>query len=352
MLPPVNGEARPARFGRSLRWLLQLALASAAVWLIWRTLSGVSWRDLRALLAGAAPGYTALGIVLLVARFAIWSHRWRLALRFLGPLPGVWTSFFSIVASACANAFTPTGVVVGGLLRGRHLAGGGDRTFGRVYGVVLFDQLAHQTVIGLTGWLAFVGLALLYHRTLLAASAAAALLVAAAAGSYALRWLDEERIERLGAWLDRRPWTGSQGVLQTLHAHGRDSLRVMRQLLRDASLRRAALLLGVVYALVQALALWALFRAIDRPADLLTAWVAVTVGVMAGGFTGTPGGVGTTEAGMVLSLRAMEVGELEALGATLLFRGLHYLVVLALGLPALVFLEARRPGREARKEER
>jgi len=341
----VSGEASPARWRRSLgqplRRLLQLAFAVAVVVLLWRALRVPRWADLGRLIATADARYVALGMALLVARYLIWTLRWRLALRCLGPLPHLLHSFFTVVGAVCANGFTPTAPVVGGLLRARHAAGEGNRTFGRVYGVVLFDQLAHQTVITLTGVLAVIGVALWYRRVGVAVALALALLAAAVAFATWLARLDEARVERIGGWLER--WRGDRevGTLAAIHEHVRESLRVAHRLLRERWLRRAALLLGVAYVLVNALALWAFFRSLGHPVDLLTAWLAVTVGVIAGGFTGTPGGVGTTEAGMAIALVAMDVPELEAAAATLLYRGLHYVVVLALGAPALVLLEAR-----------
>jgi uncharacterized membrane protein YbhN (UPF0104 family) len=45
---------------------------------------------------------------------------------------------------------------------------------------------------------------------------------------------------------------------------------------------------------------------------------------------------------MVASFTVMGVGRVEAAAATLLYRGLHYATVLAVGLPALILLETRR----------
>src|SRR5262249_37706093 len=97
----------------------------------------------------------------------------------------------------------------------------------------------------------------------------------------------------------------------------------------------------LVYVLLNGLAQWALFRAIAYPVDLLTVLLGVAAGTAAGAFTGTPGGAGTTEAGMILAYAALEVPKMPASAATLFYRGLHYLVILALGLPAIAVLEAR-----------
>lgn len=370
MNEPVSGETSTApreppkegNLGRLVGRVVKIAIAAVVAVLVWRAVQALSWRQLARAIAAADLRFTLLGLALLVGRYLVWTLRWRLALRCLGPLPGWLHSFFTVVGAVAANGFTPTAPVVGGLLRARHgygavgAAGPGERAFGRVYGVVLFDQVAHQTVLALNGALVAVAAALWFGRTAVAAATAAAIVAAIVVVSYWLRGLDEARVERISGWLDRRLAGGDvegarrEGRLQAIHAHGREALRVVQRLLRERWLRRAALLLGVVFVALNSLALWAFFRALGRPVDPLTAWMAVTAGVVAGGFTGTPGGVGTTEAGMVLALSAMEVGELDAAAATLLYRGLHYLVVLALGVPALVLLEARLRRRTAVEE--
>jgi uncharacterized protein (TIRG00374 family) len=369
----VSGEASPAprsrrprgNLGRLVARLAQIAIAALVVGVVWRAVEALSWRELASSIAAADLRYVLLGVALLVGRYLVWTLRWRLAQRsveHLVPLPGWPHSFFTVVGAVAANGFTPTAPVVGGLLRARHgqgaagAAGAGERAFGRVYGVVLFDQVAHQTVLALNAAFAAVAAALWAGRTAVAAAIAAAVLAGAALAAYWLRGFDEARVERLGGWLDRRLTGGDvegarrEGRLQAIHAHGREALRVVQRLLQQHWLRRTALLLGVVFVALNSLALWAFFRALGRPVDPLTAWLAVTVGVVAGGFTGTPGGVGTTEAGMVLALAALHVGELDAAAATLLYRGLHYLVVLALGVPALVLLEARLRRRAVAEE--
>ena len=335
--PPLAGGAP-----RIARLALQLALVVFALWLAGRMLGSVGWRALVERLRDAEPFLTALAVALLVARFAVWDFRWRMAFERLGDLPGALHSFFTLLGAVCANTLMPTAKVVGGLLRARYTSRPGEHTFGRVYGVVLFDQLAHQTVLVITGWLAFAGMALLLGIEWLAAGAMVTLLVAAAlAGRWLVRWAAGEN-DRLSAYLAARASRLAEGRrIQSFVVHGRDAVGVMRQLMGDAALRRGALALGVVYVFLNSLAQWLLFRAIGEPVDLLTVLVAVTLGTAAGAFTGTPGGVGTTEAGMVLAYVALEVPKVEAGAATLLYRGLHYLVILALGLPALLVFEAR-----------
>ena len=350
-MEPGAGAATPRRrlLRPSLKLAFQLLVIALAGWLAGRVLQTVGWRDLGERLRAADPLFTLLALVLLVGRFVVWDLRWRLAFRHLGDPPSPWHTFFTLLGSASANTITPTARLVGGLLRARYVSFGGDHTFGHVFGVVVFDQLAHQTVLVITGWLAFAGMAWLLGQHGIAWAALAALLVAAGVAGKLLTGLQGEGRGRLAALLERRAAALDEGALQSVYAHGREAMAVVRRLLGIPALRRAALLLGIVYVLLNGLAQWALFYAIGRPIDVLTVLLAVTVGIAAGAFTGTPGGVGTTEAGMVLAYLALEVPRVDAAAATVLYRGMHYLVVLALGLPALLVFEARLR-RRAREE--
>jgi uncharacterized protein (TIRG00374 family) len=285
--------------------------------------------------------------VLLVGRYLVWTLRWRLALRCLGPLPSVLHSFLTIVGAVAANGVTPTAPVVGGLMRARHGGGPGEQVFGRVYGVVLFDQLAHQLVVAVNGALAVAAAAVWLGRPGIAAAIAAGLLIAAALATSWLRRLDEARVARITRRLEKRLEGRERGKLHAIHEHAVEALQVIQRLLGERWLRRAVLLLGVVFVAFNAGALWSMLRAIGYPAAPLTAWVAVAVGSLVAAFTGSPGGVATTEAGIVITLAALEVPELQAAAGTLLYRGLHYVVVLALGVPALLLLEARLRRRSA-----
>jgi uncharacterized protein (TIRG00374 family) len=337
--PDTPNGPRPAR--RALRLALQLAVVVGAFWLSARMLETVGWDALADRLREADPTLAALAVGLLVFRFVIWDLRWRLAFRRLGDLPNALHSFFTLLGAVCANTLMPTVRVVGGLLRARYMTRPGEHTFGRVYGVVLFDQIAHQTVMIITGWLAFAGMALLLGFEWLALGAIATLFLAAAiVGPWLVRWARGGN-DRLSAYLATRAAKLAGSRLRNVVDHGRDAVDVVRQLLGDAALRRGALLLGVVYMLLNSLAQWVLFRAMGVPVDLLTVLVAVTLGTAAGAFSGTPGGVGTTEAGMVVAFMALEVPRVEAGAGTLMYRGLHYVVILALGLPALLVFEGR-----------
>ena len=102
-------------------------------------------------------------------------------------------------------------------------------------------------------------------------------------------------------------------------------------------MRLAATALAVLA--VSGMAQWLIFLSLDLWVSPWWAIAVVSVGIAVGVLTGTPGGLATTEAAMIAAYVALGIDEVSATAATLLFRGLHYAVVLVLGLPALLVLE-------------
>jgi uncharacterized protein (TIRG00374 family) len=317
--------------------------------------SGLDWQELGERLRGASWPLLALGVGLLLGRFAIWDWRFRLAAeRAMGVRPGAVLGFFIFVASAALNLITPTVRVVGGLLRARYFARAAGRSFGFLYGVVFYDQAAHTVMMTVCTW-ATVGAAALAMGHLWLGAAALALLVAAAVGAvvwarrsgrsgtawlatfFARRIERSERSERSGG-----PW-------RRLLVHGHEAVGVFIRLLAERRLPAQAAVLGVAYFLVNAAAQWVLFLAVGEAVPPLAVLTVVALGTTAGTLTATPGGLGTTEVAMLLSFKMMGVDEVLAAAGILLFRGLHYASVLALGLPALAVLEWR-PRKETSKE--
>lgn len=67
--------------------------------------------------------------------------------------------------------------------------------------------------------------------------------------------------------------------------------------------------------------------------------VTISLGTAVGALSRSPGGIATTEAAMVGTYILLGVTEIDAAAATFLFRGLHYALVLSMGLPSLIFFE-------------
>lgn len=335
-------ESVESRFKRWGILLLKVGISVLALWLTWRLLAGLDWRELAGRLSEARWVYLAPAILCLLARWAAWDWRFRLAAReAVGLSPGNVLGYFVLKASAALNLITPSARLIGGLMRARYFARAAGRPFGVLYGVVLYDQVAHHVVMTTTTWVAVIATAWAIGRTGLSVAAAAAL-VAVAAGLWV--WGRRGRFETnpLVRLLARRA-ERAEGRMQRFYAHGHEAVHVFLRLLARPPLHVRAALLGGLYVMFNTGAQWLVFLAMGRPIDPLVVFAGVSLGAAAGTLTGTPGGLGTTEAAMVASFAALGVDRVDAAAGTLLFRGLHYATVLGLGLPALLVLEFRLP---------
>jgi uncharacterized protein (TIRG00374 family) len=338
---------------RLKRWsilLLKVGISALALYLTWRLLAGLDWHQLVDRLEEASWLYLTPAILCLLARWVAWDWRFRLASReALGLSPGTVLGYFVLKASAALNLITPSARLIGGLMRARYFARAATRPFGVLYGVVLYDQVAHHFVMTTATWIALIATAWAVGRTTLSLAAAAALL-GVAAGLFV--WGRRGRFETnpLVRFLARRA-ERAEGRMQSFYTHGHEAVHVFVRLLAKPGLHLRAALLGVLYVIFNVGAQWLVFIALDQPIDLLVVFAGVSLGTAAGTLTGTPGGLGTTEAAMVASFAALGVDRVDAAAGTLLFRGLHYATVLGLGLPALLILEFRLPQTEAAGEE-
>ena len=325
----------------AVRALKALVLA-LALWLVARLLGGLGWDDLRQRLSAASPAWLAVAVAALAVRYVAWDQRWRLAIRAAGPVPGRRVTFAALLAAATVNTITPTVRVLGGVVRARYVGRAIGQPTGRAYGSVLYDQLAHQVVTGGVTLLAAVAAAFAAGRPGLGWSLAGAVAALAAA---------------LGVWLARRGGGGEtlvrrlvgrvaarverQGRLGTLLSHGRDAVESFTALVADRRLRLRAILLGLAFVAANAGAQWMIFAALGAPVSPWIVLVVVALGTAAGILVGTPGGLGAAEATMIASFAALGVDRLDATAASLLYRALHFAVTLGLGVPCLVWLEAR-----------
>jgi len=303
--------------------------------------ANLDWRDLVHRAAAANFPLLALALACLVGHYLFWDRRLAIATdRAVDVRPRLGVPFFVLFASAALNLITPSARVVGGALRARYLAGAVERPFAPLYGVILYDQLAHYVVMTTWTGLALVSVAWILGRPWLGAGALVAYAVLAVV---VFNLISRAGQGSLAGFFGRRAERASErgGRGERLYGHGREAARTLETLVGERRLRFPAAALGVGFFLVSALAQWLIFAALGRPESPLVVMAVVALGASAGMLTGTPGGVGTTEAAMVALFGVLGVGPGEAAAATLLFRGLHYASVLALGVPSLIVLELR-----------
>jgi uncharacterized membrane protein YbhN (UPF0104 family) len=339
-LPPPEPAPSPRRHW--LRWLLKLGLVAVAFYFAWRLVAGMRWAELAARLGAASWPLVAASLFFLVFRFALWDLRFRLAaFRSLATRPpGAAFGFSVLLASSALHLLNPAARVLAGPFRARSFARASRRSFGRVYGIVLYDQLAHQTTISLLTCLAVLAAAIgrgyvalgFLGLSLLAGGVVGVVVWSRRRGPFA----DNPLVRFLARRADQ-----AEGGLQRVYSQGHQAADTFVKLLGDAGMALRAASLGTVLFLANAVAQWLIFLALGQRVGLLPVVAVVALGNAAGMLAGTPGGIGTTEAAMVAAFVALGVDRASAGAATLLFRGLHYVLVLVVGLPALAWLETR-----------
>lgn len=339
IVPHSDAERQRRRSRR--RWArrsLELVLVAAALYLAVQMLSEVGWASLRRRVGQADISLLGLTTALLLARWLLWNVRWRLAMRGIGVFASRARTLFAILAAVALNHLTPSFRIFGGLVRARFVSTAPDAGFAAIYGSVLFDQVINQSVAGALSALAFIGLAWRLGRP--NEVLAGALLVTSL---ILLVPLLHRHLSRRGLL----PSTAGEGDLadrvgrrlRPLAERSRDFLASLQRLFANRLLLTRAVFLGLLMSACNLAAAWAAFAALGEPPPLTWIFFSVSLGVMIGALSGTPGGGLTTEAAMVTCYTLLGADRASALSATLLYRGLHYALVVLLGLPALITLE-------------
>jgi uncharacterized protein (TIRG00374 family) len=323
---------------RWIRRLLELLLLGALLFLAVDLIGEVGWGDLAEQLRSASLPHVVVATLLLLARYVAWNTRWQCALRRVGVTGAFLRGMVALLAAAAVNHLTPSFRIFGGLLRARYISRARRVSFQATYGAVLFDQIANQTVMGVLSAISFVAVALRLERAGQAFAGALAvislfLLLPLLVRRLRLRRRDREEPSDDGIL----PWIGRW--LRRQIARGREILSTIEHLIRDVGLVVQAIVLSLAYAAFNIGAAWVAFEALGYPVALSSVFLTVSLGVTIGALSGTPGGSLTTEAAMVTCYGLLGVDGVAALAATLLYRGLHYLIILTLGVPSLVSAE-------------
>ena len=332
------------RLRSALTWTAKLLLFAALLVLAARALRSIDWSELGSLVFSADWPWLLGAAVLLVGRPVAWGERWRLVTQQLGKPPAHGWSFFTVAAAMAIDHLTPTARLFGGFLRARWLARKWHRGIGSAFGSVLYEQLTHEAFMALATMFALVLMPALLGRWLVAMSVAMlAIVFTAAAWAWAHRHADRF-FGKIARSIRTRASSG-QSRVRELAAHGDTVMDTVKSLIGDRSLGWRCLAWGGVILLMGILAQWAVFQAVGASPGFAVLLSTVTLGATAGVLAGTPGGAGATESAMIASYVLLGVDPANATAGVLLYRGLHYLLVLGLGLPALAAFELR-PKRE------
>ncbi len=322
-----------------------------ALYLAWLLASRVAWSDLAERLRLARRVFVALALLCLVARFTAAHLRWSLALGKVGVQASPGLRLLSLASAILINHVTPTARLLGGVVRARYVRQRVAVPFSRLYATVLADQLSHHTSHAVVTWVALAIAAWQLGRygvAVLVAASLPALLIVATLWS---RWRREPRNSNLFIRLIRRSAERHQRRLGALVAGGRSLLDRLRDIFADRSLLGRMAGLSVAHLTLNAAAQWLLFTALGEEIPFPTVIAALALGTGAGLLSGTPGGIGATEAAMVGCYVLLGVDQVAAAAATLLYRSLHYALVLALGIPSFIYLEASRRGVATQRRE-
>ena len=151
------------------------------------------------------------------------------------------------------------------------------------------------------------------------------------------------RSPRTTAMLDRGLGSTGWPRAVSLVGHLGDFLRTSSRLLR-ARLLYGGLALGLVAWGAEGLGFWLILDRLDTGTPLAIAGGIYAAGILAGALSFIPGGLGSTEATMVLLLGLTGVGTSEAVAATLICRIATLWFAVAIGLGAVAGIELRGLG--------
>ena len=246
------------------------------------------------------PGRLALALALVTVAYALRFGKWHLLVRRLG-LPVGPRRDLQVFLSGLMMSVTPA--KLGELWKSVLLAQDGIPV-ARSLPAVAVERLVDFAAIAL---LAALGIAIVWGLWWMVPATVAAVVALAVL----LRW--RSLWTRIVAWLGRRPRLARSATFLGLVAEGAHSILAARTVL-------PALALGLTAWGLEGLALWAILDGLGADASWPIAVAAFCAGTLAGVVSLLPGGLGTTEAGMVGLLVARGIAHDVAVAATLLGR--------------------------------
>ncbi len=323
-----------------LAWTAKLALFAALVALAVRALRSIAWSELESLVFSADWPWLLAAAVLLAGRPVAWGERWRLVARRLGMTPAPAWSVCTVAAAIAVDHLTPTARLFGAFLRARWIARKYQQRIGHSFGSVLYETLTHEVFMALATMCALVLMPALLGRWWVAFGIA---LLAVIFTTVAWVWTQRHADRVFGnmARSIRTRASTSAGRMRELAAQAEAVIDTVKPLVRDRGLGWSCLGYAALILLFSLLAQWAVFRSVGDAPALAILLSTVTLGATAGVLAGTPGGAGATESAMIASYVLLGVDPANATAAVLLYRALHYVIVLGLGLPALAVFELR-----------
>lgn len=332
---------------RAGRLALRLAIVATALGAIVWTVRGLEPRQVLRAAMAAHPGWLAVSLLPIGARFAIWAFKWQRMLRRRAEVPYV-LCLHVLLAGSFVNLTTPTAKLAGGVVRASllHRRAGWPRL--EAYGWAMADQvtnvLGHLALFGVLSVGAALHLPPGTLRTSLACGGIAMCVgVVVAAALRGVGWRLSQR-PAVGRTLQRmipsrfRVEGGSAEYTERLG-------RVLRPLLRDEVVG-STFVPDVAWSALAFASLCVanglVLHAVGADVSWLLASVALAGGYFVGIALGAWGGIGVTEAALIGFYVQIGVAPDVAAAGALLHRSMFYAVVLGWGGVAL-WIESRRP---------
>ena len=322
----TRGSSPLGRRVFSLRNVGSFLLALVALYLVYRQLLGLDWGEVWASVRGAKAWLFALAFLIFYCSFPLRALRWETLLNNIGysrlvgkPIPSVLGLSRIMYLAWFANCLTVARL--GDVYRGYLLKKQAGVSFAATLGTVLAERLLDLIVlVAVVG----AGVLVVFGGTLPteATQALIAGLILSAVGILGLLTMRRFRgaLERLVPERFRSHYTSlTQGLV--------------------GSFRHLPLL--VAYSalgwMLEGATLYTTAAAVGAPISVVGALVVALVGSLLTTVPFTPGGVGFTEAGLVLMLGWLGLDIPTASAVTLLFRLINYWSIVVLGFILYVF---------------
>ncbi len=326
-------EPKPRRGGRRRRVLAVVVMAAALLVLAWQV-RRAGPAELLAQLASVTLSWLGILFALTFVRYLVASLRLASITRCL--LPVRRTPFVAIVFVSQMLGIAIPGLRVGATVLRAHLAA---RRFGGGIALHLGPNLLDQLALAVSWLLVALGLAPLLvtdARSDVGPSAILSLLGAVILIALVVLVFKHQR-HRLIAWLARPRGGRREAIAEAC----RRTLESMGTLIDNPRALAVGIGGGVAFVLLTGLTQHLALLAIGADSTWWVAVLAVVVGTSIGTASGSPGGLGVTEAAQVAFLQAHGTPLGAATAAVLLARGSYYLLIIVGGLIGLIW-EARR----------
>ncbi len=332
-------EAREPLKSSLLKSIVRVLIVVAVAYFVWRFIDRIGWDELIRKIGQARKPYVALALGCLAARFGLIYYRWSVVLDFAGLHLSRFIVWTSLMTGVLLNHVTPTARVLGGIVRARGLSKIYQTPFSRIYATILVEQLGNQLVQTTLMWIAIVPFAwtLGWQRAAVAIAVFPAALLTLSIAWWRLRTPSARRWQWT-SFFTRRAKTHLH-KLGPIASGGRTIAETFRAAFGDVGLQLKLAVCGVGIVISNALALWLVLLSLSTEIGFLYVFAIVSLGLAAGMLTGTPGGFATTEAAMIALLVAVDVPEIDAAAGVLLYRAMHYAIVLVVGSICAVIFE-------------